>query len=99
MQIAWFIWRYLGEIFTHVDMRKRHNIFNRGTICSEVAFRYLSYLGEIDHGKAISPIINQWLLDSAHAGDVLVMLKMLPNLFKITESRWTTPLPKQLSIS
>jgi hypothetical protein len=95
MQIAWFIYRWLMETFTHVDMRKKHNWFNRGTICSEVAFRNLSYLGEIEHGKEIPPIINQWLLDSAHAGDVLVMLLMMPTLFKITEQRWTTPLPKE----
>lgn len=97
-QIPWFVWRWLIETFTRIDMRNGRNPFIKNAICSEVVWKALAYYGETANGKGIQAIIDLWRTDSTHAGDIFVVLKMLPKQFTVTEKRWTTPLPPELAV-
>jgi hypothetical protein len=97
-QIPWFIYRGLVENLTSIDMRKARNPFPKNSICSEVGYRALSYYSETFNISEIPALLNQYRMDSFHAGDMLTTLLQLSRFFTVSEMRWTTPLPEELPL-
>ena len=92
-QIVWFIYRWIAESWPFkADVRKLHNFFPNKTICSEIAWWYLWHLYEERPDLVqLKDKLDEWRPDTFHAGDAARVLKSFPELFILTEERWTGP--------
>ena len=75
LQLLWFIERWTMWTLFKKDVRKWHNPFPNGTICSEVVWWYLWFLGE--YRPEIRTLLDHWRSDTFHAGDAAFVMSIL----------------------
>ena len=85
-QVLWFVYRGLMWSVFKKDVRKQHNFFPNGVICSELGWWYFYFLGEFQ--PKIRDFINQWRPDTFHSGDTAYVLHSLKEFFMVDTMRW-----------
>jgi hypothetical protein len=85
MEIPWFIYRFYVEAILHKDIRKQHNWFPGGNICSQLAWNYLYALGKYKPGLRIH--LDEWRSTTFHSSDSYTIVTSWPNLFTLKQQQ------------
>lgn len=95
-QLLWFIYRYFAEGWPfYSDVRRHHNWFHNGPICSEVLWYYIYYLTLVETNAEQKPEIFklrdricQWNPDNFSPADCVKVIEEFPTLFTLVQQRW-----------
>lgn len=83
LQLLFFLYRWLMEGWPfYKDVRKQHNPFVNGDICSEVWYAFLQDLSTVY--PDIAPVLNEYTRNTVNAGDMYNILIRLPQYYKLT---------------
>jgi hypothetical protein len=91
LQLLWFVYRWLMESWPfHKDVRRGHNWFPGGPICSEVSWYYMMYLCDQQPKRTelLRAKLNEWRPDTFSPADCVDVMKAFPEIFVLTEQRW-----------
>jgi len=81
-QTLYFVYRWLMETF-HKDVRKAHNPFPNGDICSELGYNGLKIMAT--RNAKLGGILNEWNQNTVSSGDIFNICTRIG--YPVTESR------------
>lgn len=86
-QLLWFIERWFFWTIFKKDIRKWHNHFPNGTICSELAWHFMWYLGA--RYPALRTELDNWRPDTFHSGDACYVVSKFKYLWMLCGGNYT----------
>jgi len=79
LQLLWFPYRwFLETVLGRTDVHREKNWFTHGVICSELLFRYLTYLDPL-----FSTLLSEYDPDTVQPSDLLKVVKAYPEYFQL----------------